>query len=299
MRKITTTALVLCFVPFLLEAQEIINLYNNTIPNSKVKATRETESPLSGGMYRRSAFPTLEVFRADKEKSTGAAVIICPGGGYSVLVYEGEGVSTAKELARNGITAFVLKYRLPSDSTMEDKTIGPLQDVQQAIKLVRERAKEWNLDATKIGIMGFSAGGHLASTGATHFKKALIENKNNSNLRPDFQVLVYPVISMGDSLTHRDSRNKLLGENPSRDIINDFSNELQVTTDTPPAYITYATDDKLVDVDNGISYYEALRHHNVNVEMHLYSKGGHGFIFRDKNWTEPLLHWMKKNKFTN
>lgn len=295
MRKIATAVLVLCLLPFLLEAQEIINLYHGTIPNSKVKATRETESPLYRGMYRRSAFPTLEVFRADQEKSTGAAVIICPGGGYSVIVYEGEGVSTAKELARNGVTAFVLKYRLPSDSTMKDKTIGPLQDVQQAIKMVRERAKEWNLDPGKIGIMGFSAGGHLAATGATHFKQALIENKNNTSLRPDFQVLAYPVISMRDSLAHRDSRTKLLGEKPSADAINDFSNELQVTSDTPPAYITFATDDKLVDVDNGISYYEALRHHNVDVEMHLYSKGGHGFIFREKSWMEPVFHWMRKN----
>src|SRR5690606_30321919 len=167
------------------EAQEIIILYDGAIPNSKGKASRETDPPLSRGMYRRSAFPTLEVYRADQEKSTGAAVIICPGGGYAVIVYEGEGVLTAKELAKNGVTAFVLKYRLPSDSTMVDKTIGPLQDVQQAIKLVRERAEDWNLDASKIGIMGFSAGGHLAATGATLFKKALIENKNNTSLRPD------------------------------------------------------------------------------------------------------------------
>lgn len=295
MQKITT-ALLFCLLPFLLEAQEIINLYDGAIPNSKVKASRETDPPLSRGMYRRSAFPTLEVYRADQEKSTGAAVIICPGGGYAVIVYEGEGVLTAKELAKNGVTAFVLKYRLPSDSTMVDKTIGPLQDVQQAIKLVRERAKDWNLDASKIGIMGFSAGGHLAATGATLFKKALIENKNNTSLRPDFQILVYPVISMRDSLTHRDSRKKLLGENPPENTIINFSNELQVTSDSSPAYITFATDDKLVDVDNGISYYKALRHHHVDVEMHLYSKGGHGFIFREKSWTEPLFHWMRKNQ---
>lgn len=295
MKKITTAVLVSCLLPFLLQAQEIIDLYNSTIPNSKVKASRETEAPLFRGMYRKTAFPTLEVFRADKEKSTGAAVIICPGGSYTVIVYEGEGVMTAKELAKNGITAFVLKYRLPSDSTMHDKTIGPLQDVQQAIKVVRERAKEWDLDAGEIGIMGFSAGGHLAATGATHFKKALIENKDNTSLRPDFQILVYPVISMRDSLTHRDSRTNLLGGNPSAATINEFSNELQVTSDAPPAYITFATDDKLVDVDNGISYYEALRHNNVDVEMHLYSKGGHGFIFREKSWTEPLFQWMRKN----
>jgi acetyl esterase/lipase len=299
MRKITVCAILLCWLPFMVEAQEIINLYNGVIPNSKVRATKETEPPIFNGMYRKSAFPTLEVFLADKAKSTGAAVIICPGGGYSVIVYDGEGVSTAKELAKNGVTAFVLKYRLPSDSTMEDKKIGPLQDAQQAIKVVRERAKDWNIDPNKIGIMGFSAGGHLASTEATHFKNALIENKNNTSLRPDFQILVYPVISMRDSLTHRDSRSMLLGKDPSANSINDFSNEVQVTENTPPAYITYATDDKLVDVDNGIAYYEALRHHNVDVEMHIYSKGGHGFIFREKGWTEPLFHWLRKNKFMN
>lgn len=296
MKKITTFALLFCMLPFLVAAQEIINLYSGTIPNAKVKATKETEPPIFQGMYRQSAFPTLEVYLADKTKSTGAAVVICPGGGYSVIVYDGEGVSTAKEFAKNGVTAFVLKYRLPNDSTMEDKTIGPLQDAQQAIKVVRERAKDWNIDPDKIGIMGFSAGGHLASTEATHFKKALIENKNNTRLRPDFQILVYPVISMRDSLTHRDSRSKLLGKDPAVNTINHFSNELQVTEDTPPAYITYATDDKLVDVDNGIAYYQALRHHNVDVEMHIYSKGGHGFIFREKSWTEPLFQWMKKNK---
>lgn len=299
MRRIATAALVLSFVPFLLEAQEIINLYNGTIPNAKVKASPETDASIFRGMYRKTAFPTLEVFRADEAKSTGAAVIICPGGGYSVIVYEGEGVLTAKELAKNGITAFVLKYRLPSDSTMQDKSIGPLQDVQQAIKLVRERAKDWNVDASKIGIMGFSAGGHLASTGATHYKESLIDNANNTSLRPDFQVLVYPVISMRDSLTHRDSRNQLLGETPSDEAIREFSNELQITSDAPPAFITFATDDKLVDVNNGIAYYQALRHNNVDVEMHLYSKGGHGFIFREKSWIEPLLHWMRKNKLVN
>src|SRR5690606_17112981 len=176
MGKITTAALVLCLLPFVLDAQaqEIIDLYNSTIPNSKVKATRETESPLSRGMYRRSAFPTLEVFRADQEKSTDAAVIICPGGGYSVIVYEGEGVLTAKELAKNGVTAFVLKYRLLSDYTLDDKAIGPVEDGEQDVKMVCEREEEWNLGAKKTGIMGCAAGCHLAATGATHFKKAQI-----------------------------------------------------------------------------------------------------------------------------
>jgi acetyl esterase/lipase len=213
------------------------------------------------------------------------------------VVYQGEGISTAKQFAKNGIAAFVLKYRLPDDSIMLNKTIGPFQDAQQAIKIVRENASKWGVDINKVGIIGFSAGGHLASTAATHFQKAVIENAGNTNLRPDFQVVVYPVISMQDSLTHRDSRNNLLGKNPSKEIIDQYSNELQVTSNTPPTYITHAADDNVVDVDNSIKYFEALRHNKVPVEMHIYPKGGHGFIFRQPDWIDPLLLWMKKNKW--
>jgi acetyl esterase/lipase len=211
--------------------------------------------------------------------------------------YQGEGIQTAKELAKNGIASFVLKYRLPDDSIMTDKKIGPLQDAQQAIKLVRENVAKWGIDVNKIGIMGFSAGGHLASTEATHFEKSFIENKNNTSLRPDFQILVYPVISMQDSLTHRDSRKNLLGENPSTEIINQFSNELQISKNSPPAYLTHAADDNVVDVDNTIGYFEKLRKNKVDVEMHIYPKGGHGFIFRQPGWIEPLLQWMKRNNW--
>jgi acetyl esterase/lipase len=277
-------------------AQEIINLYPGVVPNSKASSIKEI---YNSGMYRGVTTPTLEIYLPEKEKSTGAAVVICPGGGYSVVVYQGEGLLTAKEFANNGVAAFVLKYRLPDDSTMLDKTIGPLQDAQQAIKIVRENAAKWGIDPNKIGIMGFSAGGHLASTEATHFKKALIENNNNTSLRPDFQIVVYPVISMQDNLTHADSRTKLLGSNPSKETINLYSNELQVDDNTPPAYITHAADDKLVDVDNSINYFEKLRHNNVSVEMHVYPKGGHGFVFGHKGWMEPLFKWMKDSKWIN
>ena len=248
-------------------------------------------------MFRGVTKPTLEIYLPDKEKTTGTAVIIIPGGSYAVVVYQGEGISTAKQFAKNGIVAFVLKYRLPDDSIMQNKTIGPLQDAQQAIKFVRENAGKWGVDINKVGIVGFSAGGHLASTAATHFQKAMIENKSNTNLRPDFQVVVYPVISMQDSLTHRDSRNNLLGKNPSRELTDQYSNELQVTANTPPTYITHAADDNVVDVDNSIRYFEALRHNKVPVEMHIYPSGGHGFIFRQPDWIDPLLLWMKKNKW--
>lgn len=276
-----------------INAQEIISLYQGAIPNFKVAPTDRPVESFASGMYRNVTNPTLEVFLPSQEKATGMAVVICPGGGYGVLVYQGEGISTAKELSANGIAAFVLKYRLPDDKLMENKTIAPLQDAQQAIKLVRENATKWGIDPHKIGIMGFSAGGHLASTEATHFKKALIENIQNTSLRPDFQIVVYPVISMQDKLTHAGSRNQLLENNPTKEIKDLFSNELQVDEDTPPAYITHAADDKTVDVDNSVEYFEALRHHNVPVEMHLYPKGGHGFIFGYKDWIEPLLKWMK------
>jgi acetyl esterase/lipase len=279
-------------------AQEIINLYQGAIPNSKESGVKEKEhSEMFSGVTK----PTLEIFLPEKDKSTGAAVVICPGGGYAVVVYQAEGVRTAKEFAKNGVVAFVLKYRLPNDSTMIDKKIGLMQDAQQAIKIVRENATKWGIKINKVGIMGFSAGGHLASTAATHFDKAVIENDKNTNLRPDFQILVYPVISMQDSLTHLDSKKNLLGENPSKEVIDEFSNELQVNENTPPAYITQAGDDKVVNVDNSIIYYEKLRRHNVPAELHIYPKGNHGFVLflPIDEWMMPIFKWMKNSTWIN
>jgi acetyl esterase/lipase len=284
---------VLLFMLFsvFVQAQEIITLYPSNIPNSKQSGLKESGI----GMYKDVTVPTLEYFKPNAEKASGAAIIIVPGGGYSVVVYDGEGVSTAKAFAEKGIAAFVLKYRLPNDAVMTDKKIGPLQDAQQAIKLVRDNAEKWGLDKNKIGIMGFSAGGHLASTAATHFEKWYIENIENTSLRPDFQILVYPVISMTAALTHTGSRDNLLGKNPSREDVDLFSNELQVQSDTPPAYLTHTADDKVVDVDNSIVYFEKLRNHKVPVEMHIYPMGDHGFIFRHPGWMEPLFSWLESN----
>jgi acetyl esterase/lipase len=294
MSKKLIAATILFFIVILtLTAQEKHALYTGNIPNSKPNSIQET---FASGMYRGVTIPELEAYLPDKEKATGAAVVICPGGGYSVVVYQGEGVTTAKAFAERGIAAFVLKYRLPDENTMPDKKTGPLQDAQQAIKLVRENSSQWGINPNKIGIMGFSAGGHLASTAATHFSPALVENSNNTSLRPDFQILVYPVISMQNILTHAGSRQQLLGSNPDQVVIDLFSNELQVDENTPPAYITHAADDKLVDVDNSISYFEQLRKHGVSVEMHIYPKGGHGFVFGMKDWMDPLFRWMKSSE---
>lgn len=287
----------LVLVALTTNAQEIIHLYSGPVPNSRSTDIKEAQSERPGGMFFNVIDPTLEIYLPEKGRATGSAVIICPGGAYGVVVYQGEGIRTAREFAKNGIIAFVLKYRLPNDATMVDKKIGPLQDAQQAIKTVRENASRWEIDPHRVGIMGFSAGGHLASTAATHFQKALIENRNQTNLRPDFQILVYPVISMQENLTHADSRRNLLGANPLPEIINLYSNELQVDEDTPPAYITHAGDDSVVDVDNSILYYEALRHHHVPVEMHLYPKGSHGFVLFQEadDWMTPLFKWMKNS----
>ena len=290
----------LFLIPSFVIAQEIIKLYPDAIPNSKKSEKKET-SNANSSIIRGITQPTLEIYLPEKDKATGASVVICPGGAYGVLVYQGEGLRTAKDFQKKGIAAFVLKYRLPDDTTMVGKKIGPLQDVQQAIKTVRENATRWQLDPTKVGLMGFSAGGHLASTGATHFAKPVIENKNNTSVRPDFVILVYPVISMQEKLTHADSRRNLLGTNPSKEVVDLFSNELQVNANTPPTYITHAGDDKVVDVDNSILFYDKLRRNNVPAEMHIYPRGGHGFVFQPQaeGWMDSLFKWMKNSKWIN
>lgn len=278
-------------------AQEIVELYPDGVPNAKITGENPPPQP---GLIRQVLNPTLEVFQPVGNNASEAAVIIFPGGGYSVLVYDGEGVNTAKAFAQNGVTAFVLKYRLPHDTLQVNKTIAPLQDAQQSIKMVRENAEKWNISPDKIGIMGFSAGGHLASTAATHFEEAVIENENSTSLRPNFQILVYPVISMQDNLTHGDSKRKLLGENLSKETVYAYSNELQITDNTPPAFITHVGDDKLVVVENSLSYYKQLLKHEVPAELHLYPKGGHGFVFRQPTdeWMHPLFRWLKNSGFT-
>lgn len=282
-----------------LTAQKIIPLYSDGIPNSISYKMKEVTLNWEGkfGGYRNVSNPTLEIYLPANGTSSGAAVVICPGGGYGMLSYRLEGTNIAQTFARHGVAAFILKYRLPSDSIMADKSIGPLQDAQQAIKLVRQNAVKWGIDTGKVGIMGFSAGGHLAATAGTHFNKAFIPNPANTSLRPDFMVLVYPVISMSESLAHKGSMNNLLGEHPTTEMISNFSNELQVTDNTPPTWITHTGDDKVVPVDNSIVFYKALVQHNVPAEMHLFPKGDHGFVLGQptEDWMGLIFGWMKAN----
>jgi acetyl esterase/lipase len=294
LEKMKTKILIITvlFCGFSAFSQEKINLYPNGVPNSKPSSV--TESGAERGLIKGITNPTLEYIKP--EKPNGTAIIVIAGGGYGVIVYNGEGLNTAKSLAEKGISAFVLKYRLPSDEIMPDKKIGPLQDVQQSIKYLRENADKYGIDKNKIGIMGFSAGGHLASTAATHFEKSYISNTENTSLRPDFQILVYPVITMQDALTHGGSRDALIGKNPLQEDKDLFSNELQIKANTPITWLTHAADDKVVDVDNSVQYFEQLRKNRVEVEMHIFPKGDHGFIFRQKGWMTPLFDWMERNK---
>ncbi len=277
-----------------------IPLYKSGIPNSTGASNKENATVRDNiTRIAKVSRPTLTIFKP--EKPNGKSVIICPGGGYTILAFDHEGIRVAEQLNKWGVTAFVLKYRLPDDTTMIDKSLAPLQDAQQAVRLVRTNAKEWGLDKNKIGIMGFSAGGHVASSAATHFNyKADINNKDTTSVRPDFAILIYPVISFDSSITHKGSKTNLIGANPTNEKSEFFSNELQVTKNTPPAFLIHAGDDSGVPVENSIRFYQACIKNKVPAELHLYPNGGHGFGMYNKtttdNWMERLSNWLNSLK---
>jgi acetyl esterase/lipase len=283
----------------LLHAQQIVPLYTGPVPNSKPSTNIERQEKTDSGMeiIHKISIPTLTVFLPDKSSPHGTAVIICPGGGYHINAIKHEGTDVAKKLNEWGIVAFVLKYRIPGDEIMLNKEIGPLQDAQQAIRLVRENAAKWKVNPNRLGVMGFSAGGHLAATTATHFGKPVLESAGNINVRPDFLILGYPVISFTDSIGHIGSRDNLLGKSPSREKIIEYSNELQVTSETPPTFLFHASDDDGVKPANSIVFYESLLKHKIPAELHIYEKGGHGFGIdnptSDEKWMDSLRNWME------
>lgn len=278
----------------------VLPLYSGSIPDSKPSQVQEASVTEAGGVRISNVVqPTLTVFLPARDKANGTSVIICPGGGYAQLAIGSEGYDVAKRLNEMGVAAFVLKYRLPNGQSQPDKSIAPLLDAQQALRLVREQAAKYNLNPERIGMMGFSAGGHLAATAGTHFARPVGDRPGPASVRPAFLVLLYPVISFSDSLKHAGSRDNLLGTAPAPDQVRLYSNELQVTAQTPPTFLVHAEDDKTVPVQNSLVFYQALRRHSVPAEMHLYPLGGHGFGLRNKTtkdqWTDRLQNWLDAN----
>jgi acetyl esterase/lipase len=275
--------------------QQVIPLYDGPIPGEIQAKNKEM---INNGIYSNVSKPELTIYLPENSDSNRTAVIICPGGGYGVVCASYEGHEIAGAMNEKGVAAFVLKYRLPSDRTCSNKSIAPLQDAQRAIKIVRDNAGKWGVNPNEIGIMGFSAGGHLASTAGTHFSKNYIENKELTNLRPDFMMLIYPVISMQPGLTHAGSCENLLGKNPGQDTLDLFSNEKKVTANTPRAFLTHAMDDDVVPVENSIRFFEAMKAKNVSADMHLFSAGKHGFPLEPakSNWLNYAFQWMKEQQ---
>jgi acetyl esterase/lipase len=243
--------------------------------------------------------PDIKVYLPSKKNRTGDAVIICPGGGYWILAYDWEGEDIAKYWNSKGIAAIVLKYRLPTSEAQLEAHKSPLMDAQRAMRLVRYHARDWGIKADRIGIMGFSAGGHLASSLSTHYDSgnpASPDPIERISCRPDFSILMYPVISFTGDFQHSGSRQALVGED--EELMNYFSNELQVTEDTPPAILIHSTDDNAVPVENSIVYYQALVKNGISAEMHIYPYGGHGYSLATgqghlAGWTERVWEWVK------
>lgn len=286
-------------------SQEIIKLWpDNAIPNALPGAASTAEKSDVGqqdGILRISnvTVPTLTVWQAPKDRATGAAVMICPGGGYGILAFGHEGEEVARWFNQQGITAFILKYRLPDDKLMTNQQEVPLMDAMQGMKLIRQRSSRYGVDPNKIGVMGFSAGGHLAATLSTHYYRTSGGNKASDEAKPNFAILMYPVVTFGNK-AHTGSRDKLLGKlNTSPEMVAYYSNEEQVTNQTPPTFLVHSMDDKGVPVENSINYYLALLKNGVSAEMHLYPTGGHGYALRTKgkgsveNWPDACKGWLK------
>jgi acetyl esterase/lipase len=288
-------------------AQEFrIPLYQGAVPNSKKTVSQEKIEKNDITVISNVQSPDIAVYLPTKRFATGQAVIICPGGGYWIVAYDLEGTDIARYFNSIGVAAIVLKYRQPVYGNTLVPHKAPLMDAQRAMRLVRYNAAKWNIDPGKIGIMGFSAGGHLASTLGTHFDygdKIATDSVEQMSCRPDFMILMYPVISFTDTCMHTGSRDALLGKDPDKELVNYYSNELQVKEDTPPAFFVHADNDKGVPVENTLLMYKSLRQKNISTELHILSEGEHGFGLGNDNehvgsWTYNLklwLNWLNQN----
>jgi acetyl esterase/lipase len=284
---------------------QVIKVWPKGIPGSIPNETyteKETLTDKVPTRYEKVIDPTLTVYLPPADKATGTAVLICPGGGYGVLAFGHEGHDIAKWLNKNGIAGIILKYRLPSDLIMQDKSTGPLSDAQEAMRIVRRNALAWKINPRRIGIIGFSAGGHLASTLSTHYSEKVYESGDTTSARPDFSLLIYPVISFDTTIYHAGSRRNLIGQKPTEELVKRFSNELQVNAKTPPAFLVHSADDRAVPPKNSIVYFEAMTRNKVPVEMHVFQSGGHGYGLSEGKgtqsaWPELCIKWLNSHGF--
>ena len=279
-----------------------LTLMTMPFPNAPVVPLWNGPAPHSLGTTPDDT-PRLYVYLPEKPAKPGPAIIICPGGGYGMLAFEHEGINEAEWFQQRGIPAFILFYRLPVHGYRHPV---PLLDVQHAIRLVHSRAAEWNINPGKVGIMGFSAGGHLASTLETHFdagNASATDPIDKQSCRPDFAVLVYPVISMKDGITHPGSKENLLGPNPDPALVANLSSETQVTPQTPPTLLVHAEDDSVVPIGNSRLMFAALQKAGVPSALQEYPHGGHGFGFgatpdhSPPGWLDKAYGWLKAHGF--
>lgn len=276
----------------LYQAEEEIFLYERI--NEQIKE-KHVKDDAFGLLVNNVTNPTITPFIPNDDNNKKSAIIICPGGGYHTLLLEKEGFRIAKKFNKNGVAAFVLKYRLPNLDSIEDKSFAPLKDAQRAIQLIRENADKWGINASKIGVMGFSAGGHLAASLGVHYDSVLIENKQETDLRPDFMILINPVISFNDDIGHVGSKQNLLGVSPDTKSIDFFSNELHINSFTPKSILVHTDDDSVVPMEHSLCFYKELHKNKIPTELHIYSKGDHGFIHipEIKEWFNRCIRWMK------
>lgn len=302
MKNLILILFISLFTTMAFSQNHILPLWEGTPPLQNPSDLKEESTQQGILRIANVQTPTIEVYLPTKRIATGEAVVIFPGGGYGVLAYDWEGTEFAKWLNAQGIAGIVVKYRLPISKSLTDPKEVPLMDAQRAIRLVRQNAEAWNINPAQVGIMGFSAGGHLASTLSTQYTHEVDRPKDAVDAlsaRPDFSILVYPVISFRDTAVHSGSRKNLIGENASQELIDRFSGELNVTTETPPTFLVHAQDDKAVPIENSLLYYQALHKHGVIASLHIYPHGGHGFAFgigkgAVEGWRDVLLAWMRE-----
>jgi acetyl esterase/lipase len=290
-----------------LRSQKIVNLWgDNPVPNQRESVEKEIRTlRVEDGRpdilwIENVQRPTLEIYLPSPRHATGQAVVILPGVGYRGLAYDWEGTDVAKWLNSRGIAAFVLKYRLPFSESLIIPHQAPLMDAQRAVKWVRSKSAEWNIDPSKIGVMGFSAGGHLAATLGNRFGENLVNRDSIDAIsaRPDFMVLVYPVITFQPDNGSFVSRTNLIGEKPGPGLIEYYSNERHVHSGTPPTFLVHSGDDPVVPPGHSLAFYQALQQQGIAAEMHLYPCGGHGYGLalgrgRLELWPQLLAEWLK------